>query len=112
MQYGVDHMKAKEYAKIFEASEKTGKDILEIWKSMFEEMADLQKSRNAVSDQACLSIYTETKLKWKAFANLCPGVAEDGFEKGMKIICPDFLESLQEVEANADLDSKLRRMYK
>lgn len=83
-------MKAKDYAKQFEAAsaDEKVKIACEIALAFLRETGELIKRRNAKSSPALTAIFEEQNTKWHALCRLQPDILPGGFEAVVKSQTP------------------------
>jgi hypothetical protein len=97
-------MKAKAYAKKLNADLEMGREpakaVTEILNDFFKEADHLGRMRRVTTDAGLTAILREQSQKWRAFARLVPGIAEDGFYLTVQEIYQDQPEVLEELRKN------------
>jgi hypothetical protein len=97
-------MKAKQYAEKLKADLEKGREpakaVTEILNDFFKEADHLGKMRRVSTDAGLAAILREQSQKWRAFARLVTGIAEDGFYLMVQEIYQEKPEVLEELRKN------------
>ena len=83
-------MKAKEYAKKFNAGEMTAKEIYVDFRKTY---AELFNVRHIITRKGIVSLVKELNTKWNAMASMTTEIAKDGFVLLLVKEIPELLDS-------------------